>query len=78
MTPTISSIGTTASEQMYFGGAPFAHIELYYEQLRRRRLARALHDASRQRHRQISATMNLADTSTALTLVHPRFAQPSV
>ena len=31
MTAGISQIGITASEQMFFGGAPLAHVVLYQE-----------------------------------------------
>lgn len=34
--------GSSASEQMFFGGAPVAHVVLYYELLRTRRITELL------------------------------------
>jgi hypothetical protein len=36
------TLATTASEQMYFDGAPLAHVVLYYDKLRQEQLNRSL------------------------------------
>lgn len=51
MTTMSSRFGSTASEQMFFGGAPLVHVVLYYEIQRRRRLTRSLHRNTSQQHR---------------------------
>ena len=40
MTDATANIFTTPSEQMFFGGAPVAHVVLYYERSRDERLAK--------------------------------------
>jgi hypothetical protein len=42
MNTTRHHIGATASEQMFFHGAPLAHVVLYYELARSKRLAQLL------------------------------------
>ena len=42
MGSTAWPIGTTAAEQLYFDGAHVAHVVLYYDVLRRARLATVL------------------------------------
>ena len=71
MSATVANFGTTASEQMYFGGAPLAHIELYYEVLRRKRLARSFPQGSACRHRQPFETIN-AQIDARAVLPHLR------
>lgn len=43
------TFGTTASEQMYFDGAPLAHVVHYYDRLRQERLQQSLAIAARRR-----------------------------
>jgi hypothetical protein len=46
-------IGTTPSEQMFFGGAPLAHVVLYYDLQWRKRQARLREENKIRQHRQL-------------------------
>jgi hypothetical protein len=55
MTAKVPPTGTTAAEQMFFAGAPLAHVVLYYELQRTKRIVRRLTVSGAGQQRQLIA-----------------------
>lgn len=74
MSMGVTQIGTTASEQMFFGGAPLAHVVLYYELQSKKRRVRLRELNKIRQHQQL--ILCLAQLHGADRPGHISYAEP--